>query len=235
MMFNEGVKVKRMSSAVIFSLIMTVVALVGWGVASKLYFSWTPKEAVGVRDKLEEEVEMVASSSGVLQAIERRNSVIGSELTGKKLAEEKVKVLAWAATGKNRNGTGFVVPLAMGVDPYVSIFVVDEKNGRKFNWQTNELEEVAMGDMRAKLVTQSFAKTAPQIMIFVIEQDKLPGGNLNWGYVAVGAMSEHVYLLADELNVQTRYLASISEQGVRENLKLGEGQLPVGAMVLAEK
>jgi hypothetical protein len=252
-MSNASSHSKTHNVLMVWLFIIGLVALVGWGKVASFYFFPSAQET-GVTMDINSQTSSAADAAppadftssavsssasaadgiSVMTALERRHSVASNELAGRKLEAEKITALAWAATGKNRAGSGFVVPMAMGADPYVSIYVADDGGVSRFDWSTNKLVPVATGDVRASLVTQGFAQAAPQLMIFVIEKALLPSANLDFGYTAVGAMSQNVYLLAEELGVQTRYLASINAAQITQKLQLGSDQLPVGAMVLAE-
>jgi hypothetical protein len=59
---------------------------------------------------------------------------------------------------------------------------------------------------------------------------------MDWAWHAIGAMSEHQYLLADELGIQARYMASINAVEVAALLGLDTSKnLPAGVMVMAQK
>jgi hypothetical protein len=88
-------------------------------------------------------------------------------------------------------------------------------------------------DIRGKV---SGGQNASAVWIFVIDIDKVPRGNMDWAWHAIGAMSEHQYLLADELDIQARYMASINAGEVAALLGLDTSKnLPAGVMVMAQK
>ncbi|MDR1387093.1 MAG: nitroreductase family protein [Propionibacteriaceae bacterium] len=215
-------------------LVLTVAAATGWGAAWWLNHTRTPILAVGAQARLELNPVFQDSDSAIIAAIERRNSTLAGDFTDRPVAEDVQAALGWAATGKNRDGTGFVVPLAMGAEPYVSVYLATSTGVSRFDWKTNELVVVSADDVRSVLVTPGYAKQAPCLMLFVIDQDSAPGGADN-GYIAVGAMTQNVYLLADELNVQTRFIASIDHDQFRDQLRLSSTQIPAGAIVMAAK
>ncbi|MDR0592243.1 MAG: nitroreductase family protein [Bifidobacteriaceae bacterium] len=214
---------------------LAVLAVTGWGWAVWLRFTTTPLLTVAAKESIALNPVFSESDSAVVQALERRNSTKAADFTDQPVDADRLQALFWAATGKNRDGTGFVVPLAMHAEPYVSVYGADEDGVRQFDWRQNGFISVSGADVRAALATQDFARQAPHLMLFVINTADIPSKNTDWGYVAVGAMTQNVYLLADDLNVQARFIAGIDPDAARAELGLTDGQVPVGAIVLASK
>jgi hypothetical protein len=231
---NRTAPARRTVVLIAALVIMTVAAASGWGVVIWLNASRPAPMAVGAKEPVELSPELTDTDSAIIEALERRNSTLGEDFTDKPLSVDVQSALAWAATGKNRGGTGFVVPLAMHSEPYVSVYLATDQGVARFDWETNQLAEIADADVRQELVTQGFAKQAPCLMLFVIDQDQVKGNEGN-GYIAVGAMTQNVYLLADDLNIQARYVESIDHDQFRDKLGLSSSQVPVGAIVLAAK
>ena len=212
-----------------------VVALVAGGLAVTFYLTRSPRQPVGAQQVVDSNAILGNPDLPIVQALERRNSTTGGNFTNKTPDDDTLVALAWAATGKNRDGTGFVIPLAMGADPYVSVYTATGAGVAKFDWRTNTFTTITPDDVRNSIVTQAFAKQVPAMMLFVIDTSLVPSQNTDWGYIAVGAMTQDVYLLADEINVQTRFVASIDRPQVTSLLKLTADQVPVGAILLAAK
>ncbi len=171
----------------------------------------------------------------VLQLIDQRNSTPREEFTGKEIDEDLLQLLGWAATGKNRDGTGFVVPRAMGAEPYVSLNLVQESGVRRCLWEDNSFETILTEDIRSQ-VAMIDIEGAYAYWVYVIDLDLVPMGNTDWGYHTIGAMSEHQYLVAEEFDVQARYMAAVDAEAVIALLGFNaEEKLPAGVMVMAHK
>jgi hypothetical protein len=195
--------------------------------------SWTPRLNPGALENLRDNPLIVITDSGLLHAIERRNSTFRGDFTGNEISEEALQLLGWAATGKNRDGTGFVVPLAMGTEPYVSLYLAQESGVRRFYWESNSFEMVLDSDIRNRI---NSGQNASAIWIYVIDIDKVPRGNMDWAWHAIGAMSEHQYLVADLLDIQARFMASINADEVAALLGLDASKnIPAGVMAMAQK
>ena len=229
---NEN-RSKRKMLIPILLVISLVLAIAGWGFAITLHMTSTPRLNPGALENLRNNPLWTTSDSGVLQAIERRNSASRGSFTGNDISEDALQLLGWAATGKNRDGTGFVIPLAMGAEPYVSLYLAQQSGVRRFNWENNGFENVSNDDIRGRI---NSGQNASAIWIYVIDIDKIPSGSIEWGWHAIGAMSEHQYLLADELDIQMRFMASISADEVVALLGLDANkQIPAGVMAMAQK
>ena len=224
---------KRRMLLPILLAISVLLAAGGWGTAVYFKMSHTPRLNPDALENLRSNELWAGSDSALLEAFERRNSEKRGGFTGKEISEDALQLLGWAATGKNRDGAGFVVPLAMGAEPYVSLYLVQESGVRRFSWQNNSFENVIDSNI---LNTVNGGQSASAVWIYVIEIDEVPRGNMDWAWHAIGAMSEHQYLLADEFDIQARFMASIRAEEVASLLGLDTSKnLPAGLMVMAQK
>lgn len=230
-------KVKPKEKKKIASLVLLVIAILlavgGWAVAVNAYMTRVPKITPEALESINSNNLMATSDSELLEAFERRNSASRDSFTGNEISESALQLLGWAATGKNREGTGFVVPLAMGVDPYVTLYLADENGVRRFSWESNTLETVNENNI---LDDVSGGQNASAVWIYVINKDQVPDGNMNFAWHTIGSMSEHQYLLADELNIQARFMGDINSDEVATLLGLdGSEHIPSGVMAMAQR
>ncbi|MGL4209050.1 MAG: nitroreductase family protein [Candidatus Adiutrix sp.] len=229
---NEKAGKKRMVLSIILAISL-LLAAGGWGTAIYFNMTRTPRLNPGALENLKNNPLVATSDSELLQAIERRNSASRGSFTGKEISEDALQLLGWAATGKNRDGTGFVIPLAMGAEPYVSLYLVQESGVRRFLWESNSFENVIDDNILNQI---SSDQKASAVFIYIIEKDKVPSGNMNWAWHTIGAMSEHQYLVADEFDIQARFMASIDADKVITLLGFDASKsLPAGVMVMAQK
>ena len=214
----------------ILLILSLLLAAGGWGYAITMNFTHTPRLNPGALETLRNN-ELWQSDSPLIQAFERRNSAARGGFTGNEISEDALQLLGWAATGKNRDGTGFVVPLAMGAEPYITLYLAQESGVRRFSWETNSFENVSDSNILSNV---NGGQNASAVWIYVIDVDDVPRGNMDWAWHAIGAMSEHQYLLADELDIQARFMASINADEVTALLVL-DAHIPAGVMVMAQK
>ncbi len=209
-------------------VIAILVILVVWG--------WARPAKVVERDVFNNEIDF-GSMGQVFKAIYRRGSTKMADFSADAPSEQELRLLGWAATGRNRDGkSGFTVPLAMGVDPYVNVYLLDSNSVQQFDIAKNNWVKIAGTDKRAQVVKMEAAGKVPALMIFVGVPSNLPVmiPDSNYLHVATGAMAQNVYLLASELGVQTRYISSIDADGIRQVLALDKEAVPIAAVLLAK-
>lgn len=179
------------------------------------------------------EEPMKSGGPSVLEAIANRSSAEQKDFLNEPPTLKELATVLWAATGKNREPKGWTVPMAMGREPYVSVYVLMKSGGYLYNWEKNALIEVSVGkNLQRRAVTQDFAKTAPCVLVFV---DR---GMINvdsYGEIATGAMSQNVYLAAEALGLKTRFIASFNRGAIEEALNLGPIMRVIGVMVLGRQ
>lgn len=218
---------------IIIIIIILLAAISGWGYAIKLQTTSTPRLEPKALKTIKSNQKLSSSDSDLVKGIERRRSVPRGKFTGKKIDNEELVLLGWSATGKNREGTGFVVPLAKGAEPYISLYLVQKEGVRQFDWKTNQIRRISDNDIRDQV---NSGQEATATWVYVIDKKKIPDKNMNYAWHTIGAMSEHQYLVADELNIDTRFMSSINSKKVAKslNLDINENE-PVSVMLMAKK
>ena len=169
----------------------------------------------------------------VLEAIANRASAEQKPFEKEELSEKELATILWAATGKNREPKGWTVPMAMGREPYIKIYVLLKKGGYLYNWEKGGLiEQTDEKRLTSAAVTQDFAKTAPCVIVFVTS------GQMNtdeFNYIATGAMSQNIYLAAQALGLKTRFLASYNKVKLESSLVLSPVAKITGVMVIGRQ
>lgn len=175
----------------------------------------------------------------LLAAIDRRASAPGSAFPKGDLSTGDVSTLLWAASGHNRDGRLWTVPMAMGRAPYCKIYVVSPSGSYRYDWQRHALEQVSREDLTETIPSQSFAKQAPMTLVVVADGRELAAMSSPFGEefaaVLAGAMSEHVYLAAQALNVGVRLVYSIDRDAAKKGLALADGDTPYFGIVLGKQ
>lgn len=169
----------------------------------------------------------------LLEAINTRSS--GSVFTGA-VDDVELATVLWAATGRNRDDGGWTVPMAMGKPPYAKVYVAGKNGAFLYDWAGHALEKVSDADLRAKIGMQGFVKNAYYNLVMVVDGKAAKEVNKkNWvelGGYAVGAMTEHIYLVAKALGLETRFVMSVNVQEVSQGLGLDAEDVPACIMVL---
>jgi len=174
----------------------------------------------------------------VLAAINARASAPKEPFPVNAVSMQDLSTLLWAASGRNRGGAGWTVPVAQGRDPYCTVYVAKADGVFRYDGKTHSLTELSKENIIPGISSQSFAAKAPVVLIFVTDGAKTavfsdPVRRASFGYLLVGCMTEHVYLAADSLNIGVRYMASLNADFIRARLGLPEGDtvvciLPMG-------
>ncbi|MCL1986060.1 MAG: nitroreductase family protein [Betaproteobacteria bacterium] len=174
----------------------------------------------------------VEGGKSVLAAINSRASAIRDQFPVNPISMQDLSTLLWAASGRNRGGNGWTVPVGMGKDPYCTVYVAKSDGVFRYDGKSHHLTEVSKENIMSGITSQAFASKAPVVLIFVIDGGKMaeisdPIRRASWGYLLIGCMTEHVYLAADSLNIGVRYMATLNADFVRAKLGLPAADTPV--------
>ena len=168
-----------------------------------------------------------------MEAIANRASAEQRDFSKEELSLKELSTILWAATGKSREPKGWTVPMAMGREPYVSVYVLLKSGGYLYNWEKNALmQQTAEKKLTSRAVTQDFAKSAPCILVFV---SKGTMNVENYNYIATGAMSQNVFLAAEALGLKGRFLASFNKVNIEAALTLGPIMKITGVMAVGRQ
>ena len=228
---------KRRFILPILLVVSLLLAAGGWGYSFHLTLTRTPRQNPGAHDHMWNNPLMAGSDSELLQFIERRHSTPRGDFTGNAISEDAMQLLGWVATGQNREGTGFVVPIARGFAPYITLYLAQESGVRRFSWESNEFEHVSYDDIRNQIqsTVTSVGDRAYAIWIYVIETDRMAMDNIYWAWHSIGAMSQHQSLMADALDIQTRFIGGFNDDATAELLGLGANRLPANLILMAQR
>lgn len=176
----------------------------------------------------------------ILKAIDERASATQTGFPAAKLSPAELGTVLWAATGPNRDGSKWTVPMAVGLPPYCKLYVLDETGAYLYDWENHALQLVTDKDIRADLIMQDFAQKAPQSVLMVLD-DIAPAAKIKdaesrkeMELVAAGAMSQNMYLAVQAVNAGTRMVFSIERDKAKALLQLPEGLQPVCVMLLGK-
>ena len=165
--------------------------------------------------------------SGVFDVLGSRASAVGGDFASMKdVSLENLSTVLWAATGLNRGEKGWTVPMAMGMEPYVKIYVARSDGTFLYDWRTHALKEVSKEDVRGRVGKQDFVAKAPCTLIFVSDSAALSrkfkddDDAEEFAAVAAGAMTQNVYLASGALGIGTRYIRSARDDEIEGILSL---------------
>ncbi|MDR1020965.1 MAG: nitroreductase family protein [Synergistaceae bacterium] len=177
---------------------------------------------------------------GIFDLIERRASGTRGSFPDGDVSDAELATVLWAATGRNRNDSGWTVPLAGGRPPYVKVYAVRRDGVFLYDWKNHSLAEVSKKNALGDITGDAFVKASPVVLVLVSDPSNLGNmARLNDGnslaYTAAGAMSQNAYLAADSLGISTRYMVSMNLDGVKRELKLKDGETPLCIMPIGKR
>lgn len=175
----------------------------------------------------------------LFEALDARASAGQQNFPSKQLELNDFSTILWAASGLNRDGSKWTVPMGMGKPPYCDIYATLDSGVYRYDWESHLLKQISDRDVRTLLPEQPFAKNAPAAIYIVADGEALaavsrPGWGAEWGPLLAGAMSQNVYLACSGVNAGTRLLYSIDRDLAKREFKLGPKDEPLFVMVLGK-
>ncbi|MDR1613221.1 MAG: nitroreductase family protein [Planctomycetota bacterium] len=176
----------------------------------------------------------------VFAAIDQRGSAGHSGFPSGNLDRQDLSTILWAASGNNRDGAKWTVPMGMGRPPYCKIYVTTAEGVFLYDWKAHELKQVSAENVGSRIPMQDFAKNAPAVLYIVGDNAALadlPRQDwvAEWCGVLAGAMSQNIYLASQGVGVGTRLIYSINREEAARLLKLGPKDTPFFAMPMGKK
>ncbi len=176
----------------------------------------------------------------LFQAMEQRQSALGNAFPSGPISREALSTILWSASGLNRNGSGYTVPIGMGRPPYCNVYYIDAEAAYRYDYKKHALVEIAKGDYRGSTATQPFGKIGSGTILITKnaqELGMLPNSLFEdeFGPVLAGSMGQNVYLACEALNIGARLVYSVDRKATAEFLKLPEGDTPICAIVMGGK
>ncbi|MDR1133765.1 MAG: hypothetical protein LBL05_06345, partial [Synergistaceae bacterium] len=93
---------------------------------------------------------------GLFEALKLRQSAPGGGFPKGELSAQELSNILWAMSGLNRGETGWTVPMANGLPPYVRIYAATKDGTFLYDWETHSLEDISDKDIRADIGAQRF-------------------------------------------------------------------------------
>jgi len=150
----------------------------------------------------------------------------------RELSQQQLSNLLWAASGVNREDGRMTAPTASN-NQQIVIFVALKNAVYQYLPRTHELKFYLEGDHRAVFGRQAFVGTAPVVLGFVSDWDKMAryGDNTDakrkYSYTDAGNVSQNVYLFSASEGLATVAIGAYDAKLFSETLKLSSNYYPV--------
>ena len=138
---------------------------------------------------------------------------------GKKLTDQQLSNMLWAAWGFNRADKR-TVPTAMDRQE-VSVYLITADGAYLYDARENELVLVAKGDFRKDAGRQPFVLDAPYNVALVTDTQKMEQPYFQG--VSHGAVSQNIYLWCASEGVPTVVRGSFDRDALAKDLHLKDG------------
>lgn len=177
---------------------------------------------------------------GIFAQIEARASGTRNAFPEGNISLQEISTVLWASSGRNRDDSGWVVPTAMGRDPYVLIYVLSREGVFLYDRKMHELKQLSIGDARFEVSDDGFVRSAPYVLFHVANAKALtqfPDSSQAQSVADIlsGAMSQNAYLAADALGISTRYMITFKRDAVKQALNLAEGDRVICIMPFGKR
>lgn len=174
----------------------------------------------------------------LFEAIDKRSSPGQNNFPSGVLSQQDLSTILWAASGHNRDGAKWSVPMAMGRAPYCKIYLTTTEGVYLYNWKNHSLETVSTDNVHADIPIQGFAQKSPMNLYIVADGAEIAAMNNPHGEefcaVLAGAMSQNIYLAGQGVDVGARVVYSIKREEATKKLKLGKGDKALFVIVMGK-
>jgi hypothetical protein len=181
---------------------------------------------------------------GIFKLLQNRASLTpGDKISGRMINMQDMSNLLWAASGRNRpEQRGWVVPLASASapQPYWRLYALTGEGVFIYNWRNHELLLVNRRDARSQALNMPSVELPPLILFFVVDgfllddfhestEDRYNTTDL--GALAVGAMTQNVFLACEALDMKTRWILNLGDyEDISKLLSLSQEDKLICAM-----
>ncbi|MDR3259000.1 MAG: nitroreductase family protein [Fusobacteriaceae bacterium] len=178
--------------------------------------------------------------TGIFTLLEQRASGTRNAFPTGKISDTELATILWAATGLNRSGKGWTVPMGQGKKPYVKIYAVRPDGAYYYDWNTHTLKTITDKNIMKEINNDGFVQSSPVVLIFVSDPSEMGAmARFNEGNavasILTGAMTQDIYLAADSLGISARYMVSLNEDKIKNAFGLKEGEVPLCIMPLGKR
>jgi SagB-type dehydrogenase family enzyme len=161
----------------------------------------------------------------LMQALKERKS--DRAFSPKKLPDQVLSNLLWAAAGINRPDGKRTAPTAMNRQE-IDVYVVTAEGAYLYDPKEHALKPVAPGDLRAQAGTQDYVKDAPINLVFVADYAKMGKGSdadkVLYSGTDTGFISQNAYLYCASEGLATVVRASVDKPTLAKSLNLRPDQ-----------
>jgi len=140
------------------------------------------------------------------------------------LTREEISRLLWATAGANRPDGHRTVPSAVAKYP-VDVLVALPEGVYRYDPKEHRLFRILADDIRGKIPNQDAFKKAAMHVLYVIVNERVPRGRIEFADVEIGSMGQALFLETVALGLGSCIYANIRLEDVTKLLEIKEGQV----------
>ena len=157
-----------------------------------------------------------------------KNRQTSREFADKKLSDQQLSDMLWAACGINRPDVKKrTAPSAMNYQE-IDVYISTAQGLYLYNPEKNNLTEILKEDIREKTGIQEFVKTAPVNLIFVADYSRMTKSDEKskdaYAMADAAFISENVYLFCASEGLATGVRAYIDKEMLEKIMRLNPDQ-----------
>ena len=202
----------------IYLLFFCLLSLVGFSSASHAEESDSPETMV----YLPEPQKNIGAP--LMKALSERKTT--REFSVRKINDQDLSNLLWAAVGINRPNGKLTIPTARDARD-LSFYVIKQGGAYRYNSEKNALELVNPASLIYTAASQGFVKNADMLLVYVSNNE-----NQNYGAMHAGSAYQNVGLYAASAGMSNVVLGMIDRNVLRKELHINDNEYVVIAQAL---
>ena len=210
------------------------------GPALACLLGWAAVAVVAVPEQGQDQAKSVAlprpvttGGKPLMEALKARQS--SRQFNGRKLPDQVLSNLLWAAWGINRPDSGKrTAPSAMNRQE-IEVYVTTADGAYLYDAKAHALRTISAEDIRALTGRQRFVKDAPVNLVYVADLAKMRGPaeqKAMWAAADTGFIAQNVYLFCASEGLATVVRGLVDKPALSKALKLREDQMVILAQTV---
>ncbi len=199
------------------------------------YFSDSPQGIDIILEKPYSSVDI-----DLIKAYELRKST--KLFSEKEISLKELSTILWSANGVNRKDGKRTAPSPFGKE-LINLYVFSNIGIYLYDVEQNKLILRSTENAKKDIGAESGARgteTASLVLLLTGDLSKLPDFlsrdvKINTAHATAGTIGQNIYLIANALDLGTRFIGSLSGKGIRSCLELSEDEIPLYIMPLGHK
>ena len=196
------------------------------------YFSDFPEGTDIILEKPESKIDI-----DLMRAYALRKST--KEFSEREVSIQELSTILWSANGINRENGKRTAPAPFNME-VISIYVFSHRGIYLYDAIQNKLISRSTKNAKKDIGAERGARgtrTASLVLLLTGDLAKIPDFiqrdvKVNTAHAAAGTIGQNVYLIANALDLRTRLVGTLNEEGIRSCLTLRKDEIPLYIMPL---